>query len=482
MAKKRVNQIYYYGGIAESAKIGAQGSFFFGKRLNIHDEASQIKILPAPAKVSGTTVTDLIKWIVSGTPHDTNKYFYSEGGKIYRETSGGTWSSLQTTANSNGQGLEVSNDYLYYTQNTQIGRYGPLSNSPAFDDDWQTGLNDTSTTKFAPIKSFKEGFVVGHGNYVGWWDGATWDADALVLPAGLNVRSLEIIDEFVVIGTWRGTSITANEEAYLFFWDGVSSTFNYFISLPEGACNALVNSKNRLFSILGSSGNLYLNYRPTQKVQQIPKMTIDKYLEILPGAITNWQNRVHIGVSGNTDSTSVIQGVYEWGSKSDQYPEVLNYAYTISTGTETGTTLKIGALKGIGNDLYIAWRDNTTYGVDKVTNSGNPADTAICEGLIFDNGQIYHDKQTLTIKAYHSALATGESIQLGYKTNRATSYTTGTANDTVGSTETLLPVPASAARFKEFQVECILAQTNDTSPTVYYIGFEFEDLEDEDIF
>lgn len=480
---KYLSQKNFWGGIASSEKIGIRGSFAFAKRLNIFDEATKISILPKSTKVSGDTVTDLIKWIVPGTPHDTNIYFYSEGGKIYRETSAGVWSALQTTANSGGQGMEIHDDYLYYTQDTQVGRYGTLSGgSPTFDDDWQTGLNSTATTNFAPIKAFKEGLAIGHGNYLAWWDGAVWDVDRLVLPPGLQIRCLEVINEFLVIGTWRGTTITSNEEGYLFFWDGTSTTFNYFVAIPQGGCGAILNNKNRLISSVGGGGDLLLNTNPFQKIETIPKLTIDKYAEVLPGAVTNWRGMAQIGIGGNTTSTDVIQGVYTYGSSSDQFPEVLNYGFTISTGTETGTTLKIGALKGIGNNLYIAWRDGDTYGVDKVTNSNAPFATAVYESLIFDNEQVYKDNLAMKLKATHLPLASGESVQLGYKVNRASSYTTATANSTADSTETTIPIPASDARFREFQFEAILGASGSTSPTVTSLALKIDDLNSEEAF
>jgi hypothetical protein len=163
-------------------------------------------------------------------------------------------------------------------------------------------------------------------------------------------------------------------------------------------------------------------------------------------------------------------------------PEILSYQHVISTGTKNGTGVSIGAVKGIGNYLYIGWKDGTTYGIDKVTNSGDPYTSATYESLIFDYEQLYTDKVALTIKAVHLPLVSGESVQLGYKTNRASSYTTGTANSTVGSTETRLNIPHADAKFLEFQIECILATSGTTSPTVTYIGLEFDDLAEEKAF
>lgn len=471
-----LNFKYFFGGISESEKVGQQGSFYSGEHLNIYDEATSLGVLPASVKVSGTTVTDLVKWIVSGMPKDTNKYFYGDTGNIYMETSAGVWSKLQETANSGGQGMAYHDNYIYYTQDTQIGRYGPLDDSPVFDDDWQTGLNDTSDTNLAPVMAFKEGLAVGHGNYLGWWDGSVWDDDRIVLPPGLEIRSLDMFNEFIVIGTWRGSKITDDEEGYLFFWDGISETFNYFTNIPEGGINGLVNTKNRIFSVIGSSGALFLNYEPFEKIHQIPRLTLNQYLEVLPGAITNWKNLVHIGVSGGTNSSNVKQGIYTWGSKSKLYPEVLNFAHTISTGSSQTTDVKIGSVKGMGKYLYFGWQDGDVYGVDKVSDTGAPYSTATLELMIHDNDQMFNDKGINTIKVVHSPLLTGESITIGYKIDRASSYTTGDANSTVGSTETRLNVND---RYVELQVECIIGSSATTSPTVRYVGFEFDPLAEE---
>lgn len=478
MAIKRLNQKYFYGGISDSEKIGVKGSYNFAKHLNIYDEPSKASVLPKTVKVSGSTVTGLVKWIVSGKPDDTNMYFYDAAGKIYKEASNGTWSVLQTTANSVGQGLEVHNDYLYYTQNTQIGRYGPLSDNPAFDDDWQTGLNDTSTVGFAPIKAFKEGVAVGHGNKMAWWDGSVWDVDALILPAGLNIRTIEVLDEYLVLGTWRGTDITDNEEGYLFFWDGSSTTFNFFVKIEEGACNAILNSKNRLFSILGSGGQLFYDYRPFVSIQRIPKMSIGKNAEIYPGAVTNWKNKIHIGVAGSSNNTELTKGVYVYGSISDKYPDALSFGYSMSTGSSTGANVKVGSLKGVGNELYIGWQDDTAYGVDKVTDANAPFTTAEFETLIFDDEQIFSDKAAQIIKVVHAPLKANETVQIGYKKNRAASYTMGDINDVDGSVETVFNVPSEDARFLEIQIECLITGTT-TMPDIYYVGMEYDDLANE---
>ena len=123
------------GGISTTGERKAQPfSARFVKNLNPFESPDHITLSKVPTKVSGSTVTDLIFWGTLGSPFDTNKYFLSEGGKIYRETSGGTWSSLRTVSGCAGEGLAIFNDYLYYLLDTEIGRYGKLSGTPTFND------------------------------------------------------------------------------------------------------------------------------------------------------------------------------------------------------------------------------------------------------------------------------------------------------------------------------------------------------------
>lgn len=478
MAEKVLSQNLFFGGLSQAEKIGLQGAFGDDSEfLDFSKDPNQLTVQQVGSKVSGAVAVDLIKWIVDASPHNALRYFYGDTGHIYSESSAGSWTDIRTVSNSGGQGMAVHNDYLYYTQDSQIGRYGTLSSSPGFTDAWQTGLNNTSSVDFAPILAFKEGLAVGHGNNLGWWDGAVWVAAKLTLPPGFYIRSLTQVQEFLAIGAWRGgTNVTDSEEGFIFLWDGTASTFNYFFR-TDGAPNALGNTKNRLISVQGSRGRIYTDQEPFNLVHQIPKTEAGKYLEILPGAITTWRGLTYIGV-GVSDSTTIKHGIYSYGStNSSLFPEALNYPHEISTGTQTGTGVKVGAIAGIGDSLYWSWKDGSSYGVDKVSPSSNYAATATFVSLVHDGGRAGHDKMPKVLLFTHKALAASESIQLGYKVDRAANFTTGTANSTVGSQKTRLVIPAS--RYKHFQFEAILTSASTTAPAITSIDYLFDDLDEE---
>lgn len=467
------------GGISIAKKVGQQGSFRFGTHLNITDDPNELTLNLTGTKKSASVVTGLVKWIVDGTPFDTNRYAYDDAGNIYKIDASDNFTLLRTVSNSHGQGMEIQGDYLYYTQDTQIGRYGPLDGSPSFTDSWQTGLNSTAASTFAPIAVLNDKLIIGHGNKVATWDGAIWTLAALTLPAQLNVRAISRTDQYILIGAWRGAVITASEDGYVYLWDALSDTFND--SYPtEGGLNAINYYRNQLFSIQGKNGIIYTDTSPFNKVQRIPKLEIKKYVEVFPGAITTWQNLTHFGVS-NSDSSNITRGVYTWGSKqSAVFPAALNYGYTISTGNN-GSTVQIGAVKGIGNDLYIAWKDGSNYGVDKIDETSSYALSGTYESMIEDGGSEGNQKAGVAVTVSHLPLAATESIAINYRHDRQNAFQSGTTNTTAGSTTTRLynASVVEGARFQAWEWQTVLSGDGTTTPTVTDQVFIFDDLKEE---
>lgn len=489
----RVQQ--HNGGISISEKLGGTGANYFAQKLNIYNEPTSVVVMPATVKISGSVITDTIKWIVSSAPWTTSKFAYGSSGNIYNIDASNNVTLLRSVTSSSGQGMAVWNNYLYYTQNTQLGRYGPLNSSPTFTDAYQTGLNDTSGSGWAPVMQFGDFVYVGHNNRLAQDDGtgSGFTVYMLTLPSGEYIRCLETIDEYLVLGTWRSSSqsVLESEQGGLYLWDGqtldgsgTAGAYNYFLAVPEGGVNAILNTRNRLLISAGTAGVLflksttYINYTPFSKAHQLPRLGLGNYVEMFPGAMCNWKGISYFAWSGNTDSTAIIQGVYSWGSKNDQFPEILNYPFAISTGTQTGTGMKVTAVEAVGNFLYIGWKDGSNFGIDMVTNGGAPFSSAQWESLIFDDGEIDQEDLATAIKVVHLPLRSNEGIQLGYKLNRAASYTLGTVNTVVGSTETRLPIELSQGRFNEFQWTYILS-CGTTSPTVLSTAMEYNPLIEE---
>lgn len=478
MAKKSPKIIDIYGGIAQAKKIGQQGSFRFGRHLDITSDPNDLTLFTTGKKDSGSVVDGLVEWIVDATPYNNKRYAYDQNGAIY-QIDNGTWTKIRTVSNSHGQGLEVHSDYLYYMQDAQIGRYGPLTAGPGFTDDWQTGLNNTASSKFAPIIVLNDRMIVGHGNNVATYDGVIWTPAALTLPAELNVRTLTLADQYVVIGAWRGNAVTDSEDGYVYTFDGLSDTFNE--SFPtNGGLNAMHYYRNKLLSIHGHQGQIYTDASPFNKIHKVPGVGKQQYLEVYPGAMTTWKELVFFGIS-NTDSSDVVRGVYYYGSQSALFHEALNFILTISTGN-AGSGVQIGAVKGIGADLYVAWRDVDNYGVDKLDETSSYAQSGTYESLIVDDQRPGEEKRIEAVVVNHLPLVSGESVSIAYKKERATSWSTGddaTTNSVVGSTETILYVAGSSQQFHEFEWRTTLAGNGTSTPTVVQQKPIYDDLVEE---
>jgi hypothetical protein len=233
--------------------------------------------------------------------------------------------------------------------------------------------------------------------------------------------------------------------------------------------DTILNNKNRLLTINGSNGSLYQNVSPFQNLMRFPKLLFNDNIQVHPGAATNYKGQALFGIAESTSSSLLQQGVYHWGNRNDNYPEGMNFDYTISTGNTQN--ISMGALLGTGDQLFIGWQDNNTgaVGIDMVSSANPYYSTAYVEGVIVDDMRPVDDKNALTIKCSHLPLNPGESIQLAFKVNRGV-YVLSTLNTTVGSVLTKFPVIGDYAQFKEIQAKVILGSPGTTTPSVTTLG------------
>ena len=334
-----------------------------------------------------------------------------------------------------------------------------------------------SDTDFHPATQFLNFMVIGNERYVAKWEGtasANYNNQQITLPSGHRVRAFGFWREYLAIGTWVGTNITDFDLGRIFFWDGTSDTFNFYIDVPEGGVNALLGTKGLLYIWAGYSGDMlvYQGGDSAQKVKRIPKIEEDKDIEIFPGAVNMWRTLVHFGVSGGGTTTAVEKGVYTWGSLNRNFTNSLGYDYPISTSTRTGTGLKIGMVMPVGQELLIGWQDGISYGVDKVALSNDPFSTATVELLISDLGDLSRDKIPLLLRADFEGLNSGETINVKYKADRESDWKESTAEDTADALETRMKI---AEELKEISVAVDLQTSTTSSPALIGITLESED-------
>ena len=141
-------------GFSDYPKEGPQpDSFYYIQALDYRSDPQALTLMPASLKESGNVVTDLPKW-ADTIPEDLSVIAYGDAGNLYRRTAAGSWSFLQTAADSHGNGLSYfyGDDFTYYTTDQTLGRYGPMSSdTPQFNDNFlrsQGGVpTNTSSTQ-----------------------------------------------------------------------------------------------------------------------------------------------------------------------------------------------------------------------------------------------------------------------------------------------------------------------------------------------
>lgn len=106
------------------------------RSIDFRSDPRKLTILPATQKESGSVYQGLPKW---HTQRSTTTYIYDNAGNLYERSSAGSHSLIRSVASSHGNGLAYygEDDFVYYTTDKAIGRYGQFSaGSPAFADDF----------------------------------------------------------------------------------------------------------------------------------------------------------------------------------------------------------------------------------------------------------------------------------------------------------------------------------------------------------
>lgn len=226
--------------------------------------------------------------------------------------------------------------------------------------------------------------------------------------------------------TTAGTALyNSIGEGLLAFWDGVSPTYNYFLTIPEGSPYGVHTYKNVVYYYAG--GDWYSLTSPTTlpvKIWSMPGSDTEfsqsnSPVIVYPNAATV-RRGIHLMAYPSTTTNSDINfGVYSWGAVDKNFPEAFGYNYLISTGSQNysvSNNLTIGMVKNFGDVLHVSWRDTSSdggYGLDVITNSSQPASTAIWQGMVFDNGYVGKQKLGLFIDCNYF-LPPGATIQLAY--------------------------------------------------------------------
>lgn len=349
-------------------------------------------------------------------------------------------------------------------------------------------------TIFHPATRWLNFLAIGNERYVSKWDGVFFSPNLIAFPQGTHVRCFGTWGIYLAIGTWQEAgSGTPNVYDFatgkIYFWDGISLTYNFSIDVPEGQVNAIFGMDSNLYYTAGWSGDL-MQYTGTfmnqsgqfngTKIKRIPYLSQGDYMEMYPQSICNYQSLLYMAVAANTNSTTLPQGVYSWGALYPQYPQTLSFDHIISTGNK-GKTVRIGCIYPIQQKLLASWKDGINYGVDVIDpTSGLYHTSGIIQTNIQDGDTIFSNDLLLKVRADHLALNAGETIQVGFKLNREATFEVGNSvTDTLKwfTTNTL-----SNGRHTESQLQAKLGSNGSSTPTLLSLAGQYDSLSSEKSF
>lgn len=338
-----------------------------------------------------------------------------------------------------------------------------------------------------PIQTFLQYECIGNERYLSVWEplseepsNAEWQRHRLTFPAGLEVCGLAVWNEYLAIACEQKPSTGNAQQGYIFFWDGVATTYNYFLRVPEGSPYSLHEHKNVLFYFAGGDWFGYAGGDPV-KIRRMPN-TDSEYSDttdttvVYPNMATVRRGVHLLGFPSTTTNQSIEHGIYGYGATDKNFPPSFGLGYTLSTETllNTSGNLKIGMVRNFGDILHVSWQDGaTTFGVDVVDNTSDPFSTAEWQSLFYDDNLPFKYKQADYMIVEFDSLPSGATVTPKYRTERGGSWTSGT---TVSSgTSAKFDINA---RFKEIQLGLDLVATT-TTPTITSVSLVFDDKKEE---
>jgi hypothetical protein len=289
-----------------------------------------------------------------------------------------------------------------------------------------------------PIANFQQFICIGNEHYLSVYEplgeaqpsNSSWQRHKLTFPPGYEVCGLAVFNEYLAIACEKSSSASNTpQDGIIFFWDGLSSTYNYFTLVPEGSPYAIHQNKNILYYYAGGAWYVMAsaNSQPV-KIRTMPfgenaYNNNNDSTKIYPYAATV-RNGVQLMAWPSVSTNTNIQfGVYSWGQVDKNLPNSFGYSYLLSTGSQTysgSNNLSIGMVQNFGDNLLISWRDdlNGGYGVDVVNSNSKPASFATLQTLIYDGGYVGKDKEANYMEGTWLPLPNGVGVELMYSINR----------------------------------------------------------------
>jgi len=455
----------FTGGISDNPESNELTTHAYSEGLEFQKYPDRIYPAWHLKKSSGTTVTSLITGMTVAEISNVATLYMAGYDAIYTVNTAETWAKAHEV--SVNEDIEYFNDYIYYTQNDNVGRYGPLSSSPSWTDTWWTGQSKTVySADFHPTHTQYDKILIGNGRYISTVDSSgTIEEKALDLPTGFEIVKLtDYSSDYVAILAKKsyGVAVPKVAEAGVFFWDGSSTSWTDYFRIPDVGVYTMINKGGVLYVFHGWLGNITISYFDGQRFR--PLKSIRRELDAVAtpsmrnNSIALHRGKMLLGIENeNATATEWSGGLYSWSAPEGNYAEVLNYLCPPSIGTYDNN---IGCVGTLGNLIFVSWGDPSasTYGVDM---AGPEEDfTGIWESNIMDMGRPDVKKYIDEMRLNFKTITSGHTIALKVKTD----YGSWTTVDTATSGTTLKSNKRFIGRKIQFRIEMLYKNSTGYPP------------------
>ena len=466
-------------GLSDSKWSGVEGSASALVGIDLHSTPGLIKIRQKMTKdsgVLGVAVTELCRVNLAVSTGITI-WFSATSGKIWERSTAGTWVLVYTTSPAAGTagclGAAEYDGYIYWATQSRLHRILVTGLGGVWTPG--TGLNWATFTKtdasWHPMVKQNLQLFIGDASYLAKVDNDTgvhlFTAKALDLNAPFRVKCLIDFDIDILIGTYVSDYVNKTQ---ILRWDTESTSWLSGDTIEENGINAFLRDDNYVYAQCGLYGRWY-QYDGSLLVPLL-KMpgtwSPSSYGVVNPNAVACHLTIPVFGIS-NGSGNPCSQGVYSLGSYDQKYPKILDLSYPISTGTLT--SIEIGCVLAVGADLFAAWQDGSSYGVDKLDYTAKYA-SAYIDTMMLTLGEERNFIKTIK-KVYASYALLPASTGLTFTVYR---YSGDTGIALTSLTDSILKqVRADVGTVPEvanLQLRIAFTVSSNNAPEVEVIGFE----------
>ncbi len=267
----------------------------------------------------------------------------------------------------------------------------------------------------------------------------------LTMPDGFEGCGMAKTDEFLIQAFEKVStdSDRTSNEGLLVFFDGLSGSYNFYIELTEGAPQALFTKGNIPHVIVGGTLYMYLGGKELTRVRDLPFTdndfsSVKDNTRLYPYSMGSFKKILHIGFPGTTSNEELEFGIYNYGTYNPEFPSSFGLQYILSheqINTDNGTSdLKIGCVRGFGDELYIGWQKVTQYGLDIYDSDAKVATSFKATLRQFDARNIHNGKGVNRILISTNPVPAGTTVQPTYTIDDGTEVVGG-SNGSVSMAE-----------------------------------------------